>query len=93
MTAIYPPNLGLNDQTDYNGWSNRQTWSVALNINNDYYLYTAAVEFMKTYKRNQPYRAFVAFLGIQDDKTTEGYKFRSNKLNYTQLNAMMREML
>ena len=77
----------------YNGWTNRSTWNVALWIENDYNLYTAACNFMKTYTGNRPYVSFINSLGMRDDRTPDRIKFISGQLNYHELNDMMNELL
>lgn len=79
------------DESDYQGWTNRQTWSVALNISNDYGLYMAAVQYAKTNSKHKNiYLGFVTSMGLSKTKTAEGYFYCSNKLNYTELNSFMK---
>jgi len=79
-------------ETDYNGWKNRDTWNVALWINNDYGLYCAASDFMSAYKGRQPYTAFVESIGYQATSTLDGIAWLSSRLSYRELNVMMREL-
>lgn len=76
----------------YNGWKNRQTWNVALWINNDYGLYKNAVEFMKIYSGKAPYPAFIRSMGLQGERTPDNIKWLGTRLDYKALNEMMREL-
>jgi len=76
----------------YNGWKNRQTWNVALWINNDESLYRSAVEFMKNYKGNKPYESFVQHMGLKDSRTPDDISYSEAKLDYKALNEMMMEL-
>mgnify|MGYP000913451201 CR=1 FL=1 len=79
--------------TTYNGWKNRQTWNVALYINNEYSLYKAAVEFMKKYTGKKPYTSFIRHMGMQYDRTPDRIAYISTRLCYSELNDMMRELI
>ena len=79
--------------SNYNGWKNRQTWNIALWINNDEGLYNMAVDFMKTYKGKAPYAMFLKYAGIQHDKTPDNIQYVSSRLDYKELNDMMRELV
>jgi hypothetical protein len=81
-----------NKMTEYNGWKNRQTWNVALWIDNDENLYKNAVRFMSVNpdKRN-PYRAFCINYGLAGDKTPDGIAYMGTRLDYKALNAFMLE--
>jgi hypothetical protein len=82
------------DQPDYQGWANRQTWSVALNISNEYNLYMAAVDYVrKNLKSKNLYRGFIRAYGLSDSKTSEGYSYLGSKLNYTELNRFMKGLI
>lgn len=61
---------------NYNGWKNRQTWNVSLWINNDYSLYMAAVDFMKTYKGKAPYITFIKREGLEGTRTPDNISSR-----------------
>jgi len=76
----------------YNGWKNRETWNVALWINNDEPLYRAAREFMRRYKGRCPYKDFFLALHLEGQGTPDGVSYGGSKLAYSELNAMMREL-
>lgn len=80
--------------TTYNGWKNRQTWNVSLWISNDYSLYKAATEFMKTHADSKcPYVSFIKSMGMEDDRTPDNIKYISTRLCYTELNEMMKGLI
>lgn len=79
--------------TTYNGWKNRQTWNVALWINNEEPLYRAAVEFMANYKGRAPYKAFIKREGLEGGRTPDGIAWDGTRLDYKALNEMMRELV
>jgi hypothetical protein len=106
MTAIYltDPSANGNGTKAYNpretkdktyeGWANRQTWNVALWINNDYDLYTDACEFMKVNPDpKNPYKAFIINKGLSGLRTPDKIAYLSTRLNYGELNKMMEEIL
>jgi len=78
---------------NYNGWKNRQTWNVSLWINNDYSLYMAAVDFMKTYKGKAPYITFIKREGLEGTRTPDNISYSGSKLDYKALNEMMKELI
>lgn len=75
----------------YNGWKNRQTWNVALWIQNDHGLCICAVEFMNKYQGQQPYADFVRAYGLQ--QTLDGVQYDDSRLDHDELNAMMHELI
>ena len=84
MTATYQTNL--TDQT-YNGWTNYETWNVALWIGNDEGLYTLA-------KEAGNYRDFVDFLeacSFNDLSTKDGVAYRDPAVNVIELDEMIAE--
>lgn len=80
-------------ENQYNGWKNRQTWNVALWINNDEPLYRAAVSFMKSYKGRAPYASFIKREGLEHDRTPDNIAWLGTRLDYAALNEMMKELL
>ena len=80
-------------ENTYNGWKNRETWNVSLWINNDEGLYRAAVDFMENTKAKAPYKDFIASIGLEHSKTPDGIAYISTKLDYNELNAMMRDLI
>jgi len=86
-----------NNMTDntYNGWKNRQTWNVALWINNDEPLYRAAVDYMKEkgHKSRKPYTNFIIREGLQYDRTPDNIAWLGTRLDYRALNEMMKELI
>ena len=80
--------------TTYNGWKNRDTWSVALHINNDEPLYRKAVGFMKDNPdRDNPYIGFILGMYMTNMVTPDAVEWMSDKLDYPALNDMMRELM
>ena len=79
--------------TDYNGWKNKATWNVALEIGNNEGMYRAACQFMRKYNGRAPYAAFIRSHGMEDDRTTDGFKFASTRVCYRELNEMMKELV
>jgi hypothetical protein len=76
----------------YEGWKNYATWNVSLWINNDEPLYRGAVEFMKDYKGEEPYKDFCQDSGLDTQKTPDDIRWTSLSLNYVELNDMMWEL-
>tara|TARA_Y100001963_G_scaffold104398_1_gene143888 strand:- start:36 stop:278 length:243 start_codon:yes stop_codon:yes gene_type:complete len=72
---------------DVNGWTNRETWSAALSIGNDAYLYSTA-------KRIGNYKAFVEYQihGIKNLTTFEGYRWDDPKINTAEMESMIAEL-
>jgi hypothetical protein len=81
------------EKKDYNGWKNRQTWNVALWVNNDESLYRSAIEFMGRYKGRAPYTMFIYESGMRDDRTPDNIAWLSTRLDYRALNSMMKELV
>ncbi len=70
---------------DYNGWTNYETWNVALWIQNDEGLYNIA-------QRCDDYHDFVDSIEGLLSKTPDGVSFTSAMLNDFQLNEMMKDL-
>ena len=78
----------------YNGWKNRSTWNVSLWINNDEALYRNACDFMwNFYKVEHPYSSYIRWCGLENEKTPDGIRYISNRLDYRELDNMMFELV
>ena len=71
--------------TDYNGWTNYETWNVALWVGNDEGLYDIA-------RRCDDYQEFVDAVEGLISETPDGVSFTSAKLNWHELNDMIEEL-
>jgi hypothetical protein len=73
--------------TSYNGWTNYETWNVALWIQNDQDLYDLACIF-------EDYDSLVEVLydeyGVKETK--DGVKFNSEKINVVEINEMLQDL-
>lgn len=90
----------MENKNTYNGWKNRQTWNVSLWINNEEYLYRAAVNYMKEHKYRKdgtlnktPYSGFIKSMRMSEDRTPDNIKYKSTRLDYEALNEMMRDLI
>ena len=76
----------------YNGWTNRETWSVALWIGNDEGLYRLAKD-CASQDRRSPYRAFLAAMEDAGSwRNGDGIAWTSRLVNRREINSMMREL-
>ncbi len=71
-------------QATYNGWTNYETWNVALWIQNDEGLYNIALQC-------DDYSEFVNEIGV-GYSTPDGVKYADPKLNHVELNEMIQEL-
>ena len=80
MTVTYQANLS---DTEYNGWTNYETWNVALWIQNDEGLYHLAREVGN-------YEDFIDALEaytFNSVKTRDGVTWRDPKINVLEINS------
>ena len=71
--------------SEYNGWKNKATWTVALWIQNDEMLYKIAQE-------SDNYENFANDLMIAGCKSFEGVMLNDNSLDIDALNELIREL-
>ena len=84
MTTTYQTNL--TDET-YNGWTNYETWNVALWLGNDGSLYELAGMY-----REHGYKSLSHMLIEMSPATPDGVKWDDSKLNVIELNEMLTEL-
>ena len=77
MTVTFQANL---TDTEYNGWTNYETWNVALWIQNDEGLYNIAREA-------GDYQSFVESIREFMTQTLDGVRFDDPKVNVLELNS------
>ena len=69
----------------YNGWTNYQTWNVALYIQNEYNLYLESL-------RHTSYIEMIPFLQMMmGDKTPDGVRWDDIQLDTNELDEMLNE--
>ena len=69
----------------YNGWTNWETWNVALWVQNDEGFYREA-------RKCYSYLNFVERMGFASSATPGGAKYDSPELNIAELDAMIEEL-
>ena len=81
-------------QTDYNGWTNRATWNVALWIGNDPFLNhtaRACVEYRN--ETESPYSKFIrCMINGSMDQTDDNIRWDDETINHDEINEMMFEL-
>jgi len=82
MSTTYQTNI--QDET-YNGWTNYETWNVALWIGNNEGLYDIA-------RLCDDYQDFVDSTENFITKTRDGVSFTSDKLNWNELNELIEDL-
>jgi len=85
MTSTFQTDL---TDTTYNGWTNYETWNVALWIQNDWSWYNLANEA-------GDYQTFVDCLeacSMNDATTGDGVKWNDPKVNVVELNEMFEDL-
>ena len=85
MTVTYQQNL---TDTEYNGWTNYETWNVSLWIQNDEGYYDIALHC-------DDYQDFVDALeavSLNRGSTPDGVKWSSEKINTLELDEMIQEL-
>jgi hypothetical protein len=87
----------------FNGWANRETWNIALWINNDENLYRAAIEAVDTLTRSGTLDISLtptwakAFASVQFDdvfgkpETPDGTKTTDPKIDWSAIADMFKE--
>ena len=84
MTSTYQTQT---TDTEYNGWTNYETWNVALWIGNDEGLYQMARDW-----RHHGYKSLSHMLIEFSPATPDGVKWDDDNLNICELNEMMEEL-
>ena len=84
MTSTYQTRI---EDTTYNGWTNYETWNVALWIGNDEGLYDWARGLKK-----HGYKAFSRQLMDVLPETPDGVKWNDPAINIVELDEMMDEL-
>ena len=75
--------------TTYNGWSNYETWNVALWIDSDERLNRLAVKYMSTPREREAYWGFTEFANLQG-LTPDDVEWHGQDLDYAELDETMR---
>ena len=85
MTATFQQDL---TDTEYNGWTNYETWNVALWLQNDYGFYSIA-------QQCDDYQEFVDALeacSFNCKSTPDGVNWNDSKLNQIELNEVIADL-
>ncbi len=72
--------------SQYLGWTNRETWNVMLWINNTENLYFGVANILRTMTYTPTYREVIYILNLEDCQTGDGISYLNDKLNYEELN-------
>ena len=81
MTTTFQTNI---TDTTYNGWTNYETWNVALWIGNDEGLCNIARECGS-------YKEFCNYVSFEDGATLDGVKWNDPAVNVVEIDEMIEE--
>jgi hypothetical protein len=93
VLEIQPDPKGSKMETTYNGWANRQTWNIALWLNNDEGLYHLVEEYYRQAIRDGKrisYSRFIAWAGLVGEYTPDRIKYSGQKVDRLELTYMIR---
>mgnify|MGYP001274952929 FL=1 len=85
MTSTYQANL-LDTDTEYNGWTNYETWNAALWIGNDSGLYDIARQAMDWS------HLLEIFMNYDIPNTGDGVRWDDPKINAVEMDEMLEEI-
>ena len=74
----------------YNGWANRETWNIALWIQNDEPFYREACRFMRGYRGDTPYRDLIDGIGLTTESTPDGVAYADRAIDDAAIDEMLR---
>ena len=80
---------------EYEGWANRATWNVALYVNNEYSLYTAACDYVRRRRdagKRVTWSGFVAYAGLTGQRTPDRFAYDGKALNRRELADILAEL-
>ncbi|MCF6183373.1 MAG: hypothetical protein L3J56_01895 [Bacteroidales bacterium] len=78
--------------SQYLGWTNRETWNVMLWINNTENLYFGVVDILKNTTYIPTYREVIYILSLEDCQTGDGIPYLNIELNYEELNSAIKSI-
>ena len=85
MTTCYQANI-LDQDTEYNGWTNYETWNAALWIGNDQGLYETA-------RRAMDWSHLLEIFECYGSETTgDGVRWDDPKINAVEMDEMLEEL-
>jgi len=78
--------------SQYLGWTNRETWNVMLWINNTENLYFGVVGILKNTTYIPTYREIIYMLNLEYSQTGDGVSYLNINLNYEELNNAIKNI-
>ena len=73
----------------YNGWKNKETWNIALWLENDESMYYCMVAYARRHA-HPTYRGFIVHTDLYGQQTPDGYRYDSARLDYKALTELIR---